>query len=113
MPVCDIDLRVGGRYRYVWRNDFDWSEFGEQGQVREIAPPHRLAHTESMDGARGEALCTSTFVESGAQTLFTLNLLFESREARDGALQSGTTEGMSMSYDGLQDFVNNEQTLIT
>jgi hypothetical protein len=42
-----------------------------------------------------------------------LNLLFESREARDGALQSGTTEGMSMSYDGLQDFVNNEQTLIT
>jgi uncharacterized protein YndB with AHSA1/START domain len=105
MPICDVDLTVGGRYRYVWRNDVDGNEFGVQGEFREIDGPHRIVHTESMDGVPGEALCTTTFTESGSQTQFTLTMLFESRQARDGALESGMTEGMSMSYDRMQDLV--------
>jgi uncharacterized protein YndB with AHSA1/START domain len=105
MPICEIDLRIGGRYRYVWRNDSDGSEFGVQGEFREIAAPNRLVHTESMDGTPGESLCTSTFENSGEQTRYTLTMLFESKEARDGALASGMTEGMSMSYDRMEDVV--------
>jgi uncharacterized protein YndB with AHSA1/START domain len=110
MPTCDVDLRAGGRYRYVWRNDADGNEFGVQGQFREIERPHRIVHTESMDGVPGEALCTTTFAESGPQTRFTLTMLFGSREARDGALESGMTEGMSMSYDRMQGLIGKEQT---
>ncbi len=109
MPICEVDLSVGGRYRYVWRNDADGSEFGVQGEFREIDRPHRLVHTESMDGVPGEALCTTTFTQSGPQTRFTLTMVFGSREARDTALESGMTEGMSMSYDRMQEIVGKER----
>jgi uncharacterized protein YndB with AHSA1/START domain len=110
MPICEIDLRAGGRYRYVWRNDADGSEFGVQGEFREIAAPGRLVHTESMDGTPGEALCTSTFARSGDRTAFTLTMLFDTQEARDGALRSGMIEGMSMSYDRMQEIVREQET---
>lgn len=107
LPVCELDLRVGGRYRYLWRNDAGAGEFGVQGEFREIDRPHRIVHTESMDGVPGEALCTTTLEESGAQTRLTLTMLFESQEARDVALESGMTDGMSMSYDRMQDVIGN------
>src|SRR5438552_19195158 len=46
MPVCEIDLRIGGRYRYVWRRDTDGTEMGCGGVYCEIVPPERLVHTE-------------------------------------------------------------------
>jgi len=101
MPICEVDLRAGGRYRYVWRSDSDSSEFGVQGEFREIASPQRLVSIETMDGAPGESLCTATFAQSGTGTLFTLTMSFDSRETRDVALQSGMTDGMSLSYDRL------------
>lgn len=105
MPVCEIDLRAGGRYHYVWRNDDDGSEFGVQGTFREIVAPERIVNVESMDGVPGQALCTMTFEQSQNGTLFTLTMEFESQELRDGALQSGMTHGMSMSYDRLDGVV--------
>lgn len=102
MPVCEIDLRVGGRYHYVWRND-DGREFGVRGEFREIFAPLRIANTETMDGVPGEALCSTTFEASNGGTLFTLTMRFESQALRDGALESGMTEGMSISYDRLDD----------
>ena len=89
MPVCEIDLRVGGRYRYVWRSDENGTEFGVRGEYREIAAPERIVHTETMDGMDGEVLCTQTLVESGARTTMSLTMVFASKEARDGALESG------------------------
>lgn len=109
MPTCDVDLRVGGRYRYLWRNDAGAGEFGVQGEFREIDRPHRIVHTESMDGVSGEALCTTTFDESGSKTRFSLTMLFESQEARDVALESGMTEGMSMSYDRMEEIIGEER----
>ncbi|SDR55221.1 Uncharacterized conserved protein YndB, AHSA1/START domain [Rhizobiales bacterium GAS113] len=106
MPVCEIDLRVGGRYHYVWRNAGNGAEFGARGEYREIAAPTRIVHSESMDGAEGEALCTLTFVESGGRTTLSTTMLFSSKEARDQALQSGMTDGMSMSYDRLEAVMN-------
>jgi uncharacterized protein YndB with AHSA1/START domain len=108
MPVCDIDLRSGGAYRYLWRND-EGREFGVRGEFREISAPHRIVNVEAMDGVPGEALCTTTFEASNSGTLFTLTMRFESRELRDGALESGMTEGMSMSYDRLDDIASDRE----
>ncbi|HLY03568.1 MAG TPA: SRPBCC family protein [Candidatus Cybelea sp.] len=101
MPVCEIDLRAGGRYRYVWRNDDTGAEFGVQGEFREVHAPDRIVNVETMDGVPGKASCTTTFTKSGDGTLFKLTMRFESQELRDGALESGMTDGMSMSYDRL------------
>ncbi len=109
MPVCEIDLRVGGRYHYVWRNDEDGREFGVQGEFREIHAPDRIVNVETMDGVPGTAQCTTTFEKTADGTLFTLTLRFESQELRDGALESGMTGGMAMSYDRLDDVVGGKE----
>jgi uncharacterized protein YndB with AHSA1/START domain len=108
MPVCEIDLRAGGEYRYVWRSDESGREFGVQGRFREIEAPWRLIHTESMDGRPGEALCTMTLTQHGKRTTLELTMRFDSQADRDAALQSGMTEGMSMSYDRLDESMNEE-----
>lgn len=114
MPVCVVDLRVGGRYRYVWRNDADGSQFGSFGIHQEIAAPERLVTTEQMDGVDGQpidvenphmegepAINTLTLKESGGRTTLKAAMLFPSKEIRDMALQSGMTDGMAQSYDRL------------
>ncbi|MBV8583350.1 MAG: SRPBCC family protein [Candidatus Eremiobacteraeota bacterium] len=105
MPVCEIDLTVGGRYRYTWRSDADGREFGVQGQFTEIASPERIVNVETMDGRPGEVVVTTTFEDAGAKTKFAISMRFDSREARDAALETGMTEGMAMSYDRLQSIV--------
>jgi uncharacterized protein YndB with AHSA1/START domain len=105
MPVCEIDLQVGGRYRHVWRNDTDGSQFGFRGQYREIVAPARLVHSENWDGApEGEgndAVCTLELTEKAGRTTLTYSMLFPSKEVRDQALQSGMTDGMAAGYDRL------------
>lgn len=102
MPVCDIDLKVGGRYRYVWRNDENGHEFGTSGVYQEISAPYRIVHTDTMDGAPGPSLCTWTLIESNDRTTLTYLMDFGTREIRDQALQSGMTDGMGQSYDRLE-----------
>jgi uncharacterized protein YndB with AHSA1/START domain len=105
MPHCQIDLKVGGTYRYVWRNDEKGKEFGTGGVFREIHPPARLVHTERMDGAPGEALNTVTLVEQDGRTTLTQTMLFDSRENRDATLQSGMEKGVAISYDRLAELL--------
>ncbi len=103
MPVCEIDLKVGGKYRYVWRRDSDGKEMGMGGVFREIAPPERIVNTESFDDPwyPGEALVTTVLVEQGGKTTFTQTMLMASREARDGVLKSGMERGVVASYERL------------
>jgi len=103
MPVCEIDLRVGGIYRYIWRSDADGSEFGFTGRYREITVPSLIVHTEGMIGTPGEAVVTTTFEEHGRRTTLTLTMSFESREVRDQVLLTGMTDGMAQSYDRLDE----------
>ena len=103
MPVCEIDLRVGGAYRYRWRNDADGTEFGSGGVHREVTPFARIVTTESMEGFDGESINTLTFSEAGGRTLVSTNMLFPSKEIRDAAIQSGMSDGMAMGYDRLED----------
>jgi len=103
MPVCEIDLKVGGRYRYVWRRDKDGTEMGMGGVYREIVPPERIVSTEKFDESwyPGEAVGTLVLVEQGRKTTVTQTVLYESREARDGVLKSQMETGVAQSYDRL------------
>jgi uncharacterized protein YndB with AHSA1/START domain len=98
MPVCEIDLRVGGRYHYRWRNDADGREFGFNGVHREIEAPELIVTTERTDGAEGEVLNTLVLTERSGKTTLSLTMKFASREARDGAIATGMTDGMETSY---------------
>ncbi len=104
MVVCDIDLRVGGRYHYVWRHAASGRQFGMGGEFREIAAPGRLVSTERFDESPypGEAVNTLLLTEKNDQTLLTLTSVYPSRELRDMALQSGMEKGIGPSYDRLQ-----------
>jgi uncharacterized protein YndB with AHSA1/START domain len=103
MPVCEIDLRVGGKYRYVWRRDADGTEMGMGGVYREVAKPARLVATEKFDDAwyPGEALGTFEFVEKDGRTTVTQTMRYESREARDAVLKSPMERGVKASFDRL------------
>ena len=103
MPVCEIDLKVGGKYRYVWRRDKDGTEMGMGGVYRDIVAPERIVATEKFDQSwyPGEAVGTSVLTEQGGKTTLTQTILYESREARDGVLKSGMEKGVVASYDRL------------
>ena len=104
MPVCEIDLKVGGKYRYVWRRDKDGTEMGMGGVYREIVAPERIVATEKFDQSwyPGEALGTFVLAEQAGKTTLTETILYESREARDGVLKSGMKKGVVASYDRLE-----------
>ncbi len=107
MPVCEIDLREGGAYRYVWRKS-GVSDMGMGGIFREVVPPGRLVATEKFDEAWyvGEALDTTVFEERGNITTVTITVLYESIEARDTASRSGMEHGMAAGYDRLEELLS-------
>jgi uncharacterized protein YndB with AHSA1/START domain len=106
MPVCEIDLRVGGAYRFVWRNP-DGVEMAMNGVYREITRPERLVNTQRLETAwlPGEALLTTMLVESSGKTTFTSTTLYDARETRDKVLKSGMESGASASYDRLEELL--------
>ncbi len=107
MPVCEMDVRVGGKYRWVWRHDRDGTTMGMGGVYREIVKPERLVTTERFDEAwyPGEALNTLVLVEQGGRTTLTQTMRYESQEARDAVLKSGMEKGVAASYDRLADLL--------
>ncbi|HLQ59285.1 MAG TPA: SRPBCC family protein [Gemmatimonadales bacterium] len=102
MPVCEIDLRVGGKYRYVWRNA-DGREMGMGGTFKEIVRPSRLVATETYEDywTGGETLVTTELVETRDKTSLSTTVRYASREARDAAMKMGATKGLEASYDRL------------
>lgn len=107
LPVCEIDLRVGGKYRYVWRSDKNGTEMGLGGVYREIAAPERLVNTEKFDQAwyPGEAVDTLILVEESGKTLLTQTMLYESKETRDAVIKSPMESGVRASYDRLEEIL--------
>ena len=101
MPVCEMDARVGGRFQWRWRSDEGNQEFGFSGTFREIEPASRIVHTEAYEpGTLGgsypgeDAIVTVTFTEEGGVTTVTTLIDYGSKEARDGAVKTGMTDGM-------------------
>ncbi|MCA1691628.1 MAG: SRPBCC family protein [Actinobacteria bacterium] len=102
--VCEVDLRVGGQWRFVIR-DRDM-EVGFHGEYREIDAPHRLVSTEVYEGfPDGASLNTTTLDEVDGVTTMTTLVEHTIQEHRDGQLASGMEGGMQVSYDRLEDLV--------
>jgi len=104
MPVCEMDLRPGGKWRFVWRQA-DGSEMEMNGVYKEVTPPERLVNTENWGGEYPETLNTLVLTERAGKTTMTSTVLYPSKEARDNALGTGMKEGWSMSYDRLEEYL--------
>jgi uncharacterized protein YndB with AHSA1/START domain len=102
MVACDIDLRVGGAYRYVWRHR-ERGDMAMGGTFHEIVPPARLVYTELFgdDWTGGETLVTALFEEKNGRTTVTTTIRYSSEKARDGALKTPMLRGWAQSYDRL------------
>jgi len=100
LVVCEIDLRVGGTFRFVLRGP-DGRDLGMRGVYRELAPPERSVHVESFDDFPGESIVTTVLVEHEGKTIFTATVVYPSKEIRDAVIQSGMEHGAAESYDKL------------
>lgn len=111
MTLCEMDAREGGAYRWRWRHE-DGTEFGFYGEFVEMEPAARIVQKEYFDpGNMGgpmtadPTIVTSDFAESGGVTTLTVTIAYISKEARDGAIATGMTDGMEVSYARLDDLV--------
>ncbi len=105
MPVCEIDLRPGGAWRFVWRRS-DGTEMEMRGVYREVTPPERLVSTESWGGDWPETVNTLVLSEEDGKTTITQTVLYPSKEARDAALKTGMKDGVSVSFDRLAAYLS-------
>jgi uncharacterized protein YndB with AHSA1/START domain len=102
MTIAEIDLRVGGAWRYVMNAEGGF-EVAFHGEYREIAPNERIVMTDVFEGMPGPgALVTVTFTENDGRTVLSLLMELPSKEARDTVLESGMEAGMQESLDRLE-----------
>ena len=110
MPVCEMDVRPGGKFRWRWRNVESGAEFGFSGEFHEVVKPSRIVHVERFDpgdvgGEMGEALVTSVLTEKNGVTTYSTTIRYASKDVRDAALKTGMTDGMEQSYEKLDALV--------
>jgi uncharacterized protein YndB with AHSA1/START domain len=107
VTVADIDLRVGGKWRYAMIAD-DGTEVGFNGEFREIVPNERIVSTETFEGApaeypQNETVNTATFTETDGRTTLTLLIDAPNKEVRDAIIESGMEEGLQDALDLLEE----------
>jgi uncharacterized protein YndB with AHSA1/START domain len=110
LAVCEIDLKVGGAFRFEWHHR-EGKSMGFTGTYREIAKPRRLVFTENWfdDWTGGETLVTVALDEHQGKTTMTQTVLYSSRDARDGAIKTGMAKGAAQSYDALAELLERSQ----
>lgn len=106
MTVCEVNLKVGGAYRFVWsdsgKTGSGKKDVGMRGVYREILPPERVVRTEAWeDWDAGETLVTTVLLEECGRTRLTITVLFPSQEVRDAVLNSGIRQGAAENFDKL------------
>jgi uncharacterized protein YndB with AHSA1/START domain len=102
VPVCEIDLRPGGTWRWVGRGPK--GEYAFHGVYREIAPPERLVFTELFEPAGDvESVVTAVLTEEGGKTRLTMTAVYPSKDVRDAVLGTGMERGAAISYDRLEE----------
>jgi len=112
--LCEVDLKVGGKYRYVWRGP-SGAEMGMGGVFREVAKPERIVATEKFDESwyEGDAMDTTTFVERGGKTTVTTTVRYASKAVRDAVLKSPMESGVAESYNKLDEVLATRPTAAT
>ena len=104
VPVCEIDLRPGGAWRFVNRHPKGEAVF--YGEYQEIAPPSRLVFTEIYEPfPDSPSVVTAVFTEEGGKTRLTVTARYPTRDVRDMVLGTGMAGGAGTSYDRLEDLV--------
>jgi uncharacterized protein YndB with AHSA1/START domain len=104
VPVCEIDLRVGGAWRFVNRHPKGEAVF--YGEYREITPPSRLVFTEIFaQFPDSVSVVTAEFTDEDGMTRMTATVRYPSPDVRDMVLASGMSHGAGLSYDRLEDLV--------
>lgn len=104
VPVCEVDLRVGGRWKFVNRHPQGEATF--YGEYLEIAAPHRVVFTEIFaDFPDSPSTVTSELVAEGDKTRLIATVRYPSKMVRDMVIQSGMAHGAGLSYDRLDDLV--------
>jgi uncharacterized protein YndB with AHSA1/START domain len=104
LVVCEVDLRVGGAWRFVLEGP-DGRTMGMCGEYREIDPGERTVHTESFDDYPGHSIVTAVLTEHDGRTTLTGTILYESQEVRDAVVASGMEHGAAETYDRLADLL--------
>lgn len=104
MPVCEMDLRAGGTWHWVWRKATG-EEMAMSGQYLEVVPGRRIVSTEQWGPEWPETVNTIELIDQGDLTLITTTVRYPSQEARDAAMATGMTEGSDQSYARLDDLL--------
>ena len=106
LAQCEIDLKVGGNFRYEWRGP-EGEVMKMRGIYREIVRPERIVNTEQFvePSYSKEAIDTTVLVDDGRQTTMTLTILYGSKEIRDAMLKTPMEKGMAASYDKLDELL--------
>jgi uncharacterized protein YndB with AHSA1/START domain len=108
MPVCEIDLRPGGRWRYVYRKA-SGKEMTLTGSVLEVVPVERFVTTESWGPEWPDTVNTLVLTESEGRTTIALTITYVSKEARDAALATGAMDGMNCAFELLEELLDAER----
>ena len=108
MPICEIDLRPGGRWRYVYRKA-SGKEMTLTGSVLEVVPPERFVTTESWGPEWPDTVNTLVLTESEGRTTIALTITYVSKEARDAALDTGAMDGMNRAFELLDELLDAER----
>lgn len=107
MTVCQVALKVGDPYRYVWRKEDKGIEMGMGGVLLELVPEQRMVATEKFDESwyEGEAVTTTEFAERDGRTTLTITVRYASKAVRDGVLKSPMAEGMEAGFSRLSELL--------
>lgn len=105
MPVCELDLRPGGEWHFVWRRPGE-PDMEMTGEFREVSPPDRLVQTERWGGDFPETLNTLVLAEDHGATTLTTTVRYASKDALDAAIATGMKDGWSESYDRLDEYLH-------
>lgn len=104
VPVCEIDLRVGGKWRFVNRHPRGEAAF--HGEYREISPPSRVVFTEIFEEFPDVvSVVTTVLSDEGGKTRLTATVRYPSQQVRDMVMSTGMSRGAGISYDRLEDLV--------
>ena len=101
LHICEVDLRVGGTMRYVWRRG-NGQLMGMTSTILEFKPPEKIVGSERFDGSASTSISTLIIKEENGVTTLTNTILYESQARRDEMLKTGMARGVEASYDGLE-----------
>lgn len=109
MPLCEMDVREGGKYRWRWRSDDTGAEFGFFGAFLVVHAPVRMTYEQFYDpgdlpadmDTDNPAIIHASFTENNGVTRLETVIRFASKQIRDTAISTGMTDGMEMGYERL------------